>query len=79
MCIMRVIKTRRMRWAEHIGRMRDRRGAYRVLMGRTDGKRPFGRPRLRWNDSIKIGLQDVGWEGMDMIDLTQDRTGGGRL
>ena len=68
-----------MRWAEHIGRMRDRRGAYRVLMGRTDGKRPFGRPRLRWDDSIKIGLQDVGWGGMDLIDLTQDRTGGGRL
>jgi hypothetical protein len=76
---MRVIKTRRMRWAELIGRMRDRRGAYRILMGRTDGKRPFGRPRLRWDDSIKISLQDVGWEGMDLIDLTQDRTGGGRL
>ena len=49
--------------------MGDRRGAYRVLVGSPDGKRPHGRPTLRWEDNIKIDLQEVGWGGADWIDL----------
>ena len=50
-----------MRWARHVARMGDSRGAYMVLVGRPEGKRPLGRHRLRWNDNIKIDLQDMGW------------------
>jgi hypothetical protein len=48
-------------------------GAYRVLVGRPEGRRPLGRPRRRWEDNIKMDLQEVGWGGMDWIDMTQDR------
>jgi hypothetical protein len=51
----------------------ERRGVYRVLMGKPEGKRPLGRPRHRWGDNIKICLQEVGWGGMDWISLAQDR------
>jgi hypothetical protein len=54
--IFRVIKSRRMRWAEHVARMGEGRGAYRVLVGR-----PEGRPRRKWEDNIKMDLQEVGW------------------
>ena len=55
-----------MRWAELVTRMGDRRGAYRVLVGRAAGRRPLGRPRHRWEDNITMGLQEVGWEhGLD--------------
>jgi len=50
-----------MRWAEHVGCMGERRGGYRVLMGKPEGKGPFGRPRYRWEDNYKMKLQDVGW------------------
>ena len=53
--------------------MGERRGVYRVLVGEPEGKRPLGKPRRRWEDSIKIGLQEVRCEGMDWIDLAQDR------
>jgi hypothetical protein len=66
--IIRVIKSRRMRWAGHVAR-----GAYRVLVGRPEGRRPLGRPRSRWEDNIKMDLQEVGWGGMDWIDMAQDR------
>ena len=59
--IIRVIKSRRMRWAGHVARMGEGRGAYRVLVGRPEGRRPFGRPRRRWEDNIKMDLQEVGW------------------
>ena len=52
--------------------MGERRGEHMVLVGKPDGKRPLGRPRHRWEDSIKMDLQEVGW-GMDWIDLAQDR------
>ena len=57
---VRVIKSRRMRWAGHVARMGERRGLYRVLVGKPEGKRPLGRPRRRWDDSIKMDLQEVG-------------------
>ena len=53
--------------------MGERRGVYRVLVGEPEGKRPLGKPRRRWEDSIKIGLQEVRCEGIDWIDLAQDR------
>jgi hypothetical protein len=53
--------------------MGERRGIYRVLVGKSEGKRPLGRPRLRWNDNIKLNLQELGCRFMDWIDLTQDR------
>jgi hypothetical protein len=57
--IGRVIKSRRMRWAGHVARMRERRVVHRVLVGKPEGKRPFGRPRRRWRDNIKM-KRDVG-------------------
>jgi hypothetical protein len=71
--IIRVIKSKRMRSAGHVARMGEKRGAYRILVGRPEGRRPLGRPRRRWDDNIKIDLQEVGWWGMDWIELTQDR------
>jgi len=68
---MRAIKSRIMESAEHVTRVGDRRGACRVLVGKPEGKRPLGRPRLRREDNIKMDLQEVGW-GMDWIDLAQD-------
>jgi hypothetical protein len=69
---IRVIKSRRMRWAGHVARMGEGRGAHRVLVGRPEGRRPLGRPRRRWEDNIKMDLQEVGWGGMDWIDMAQD-------
>jgi len=60
--IVRVIKRRRMRWAGRVARMRYGRGLYRVLVGKPVGRRPLGRPRRRWEDNIKIDLQQVGCE-----------------
>ena len=62
-----------MRWAGHVARMGERRGVYRVLVGKPEGKRPLGRPRRRWEDDIKMDLREVGCGGMDWIDLAQDR------
>ena len=74
--IVQVIKSRRVRWAGHVARMGERRGVYRVLAGKPEGKRPLGRPRRRWEDNIKMDLQEVGcwWGGVvDWIELAQDR------
>ena len=72
--IVWVNKSRKMKWSGHVARMRERKGAYRVLVGRLEGKRPLGRPRCRGEDNIKIYLQEVGWGGgMDWIDLALDR------
>jgi len=71
--IVRVIKSRRMRWAGHVERIGNKRGIYRVLVEKTEGKRPLERPRRRWKDNIKMYLQEVGCGGMDWIELAQDR------
>jgi hypothetical protein len=64
---------RRMRWAGHVARNGERRGVYRDLVGKPEGKRPMGRPRPRWEDNIKMDLQEVGCGDMDWIELAQDR------
>ena len=71
--IVRVIKSRRMRWVGHVARVGEERGVYRVLVGKPDGKRPLGRPRRRWVDNIRMDLQEVGCGYMDWIGLAQDR------
>jgi len=71
--IVRVIKSSKKRQAGYVARMGERRGVYRVLVGKPDGKRPLGRPRRRWEDNIKMDLQEVGWGGIDQIELAQDR------
>jgi hypothetical protein len=67
---MKKHKSRRMRCARRVAKRRD---AYRGWVGKPEGKRPLGRPRYRWEDNIKMELQEVGWEFMDWIDLAQDR------
>ena len=62
-----------MRWAGHVACTGEKRGVYRVLVGKSEGKRPLGSPRRRWEDNIKMDLQEMGCEGMDWIELTQDR------
>ena len=70
--IARVIKSRRMRWVGHVARMGGERGAYRVLVGKPEGKRPLGRPRRRWVDIMRMDLQEVGCGYVDWIGLAQD-------
>jgi len=77
--IVRVIKSRRMRWAGHAVRIGEESGAYRVLVEKPEGKRPLGRPRCRWVDNIGNDLQEVGCGYMDWIGLAQDRDGWRRL
>ena len=71
--IVRVVKSRRMRWAEHVTRMGKDRGVHRVLVGKPKGKRPLGRPRRRWEDNIKMYLQEVGGYRVDWMELALDR------
>ncbi|KAJ4429478.1 hypothetical protein ANN_21647 [Periplaneta americana] len=71
--IIRNFKSRRLRWAGHVARMGESRNAYRVLVGRPEGKRPLGRPRRRWEDNIKMDLREVGCDDRDWINLAQDR------
>jgi hypothetical protein len=71
--IVRVIKSRRMRWAGHVVRMGESRVAYRVLVGKPEGRRPMGRPRLRWEDNIKADLRELGCVYVDWIGLAPDR------
>jgi hypothetical protein len=71
--IIRIIKSRRMRWAGHVARMCENRNAYRILLGMPEGKRPLGRPRRRWVDNIKMDLREIGCDGVDWIDMAQVR------
>jgi hypothetical protein len=70
---VRVIKSRRIRWADHVARIEEERGVYWILVGKPEGKIPLWRPRRRWGDSIKMDLQEVVWGDMDWIGLAQDR------
>jgi len=70
--IVRVVESRRMRWAGHMARMGEGRGVHMVLVGKAEGKRPLGRPRRRWEDNIKMDLREVGGSG-DWMELAQDR------
>jgi hypothetical protein len=71
--IIRVIKARRMRWAGHVARMGEMRGAYNILVARPEGRRPLGRPRRRWEYNIKMDLREIGFGDVDWIHLAQDR------
>jgi hypothetical protein len=77
--IIRVIKSRIIRWAGHVARMGEGRGAYRILMERPEGRRPLGRPMHRWEDNIKIDLQEVGWGAWTGLVWLRIGTGGGLL
>jgi hypothetical protein len=70
---VKVIKSRRMRWVWYVARMGVGRGVFSVLVGEPEGKRPLGRHRRRWEDNIKMDLQEVGCGGKDWIELVQDR------
>ena len=71
--IVRVVKSRRMRWAWYVVIMGEGRGVHRVLVGKPEGKRPLGRPRRRWEDSIKMDFQEVGGGCGDWMELAQNR------
>jgi hypothetical protein len=71
--IVRVFKSKRMRWAGRMARMWEGIGVYRILVGRPEGKRPLGRHRRRWEDNIKMDLREIGIDGANWIQLTQDR------
>jgi hypothetical protein len=70
---IRIIKSRRMRWACHVARMEEKRNAYRLLVGKPEEKRPLGRPRRRWVDNIRLDLGEVEWGDVDWIGLAKDR------
>jgi hypothetical protein len=69
---VRVIKSRRTRWAGHVACMGEERGVYRVLVGKLEDKRPQGRPRCRWEDNIKMDLSEIWINGTNWIHLAQD-------
>jgi hypothetical protein len=71
--IIRIIKSRRMRWAGHVARMGEKRNAYKLMVGKPEGKRPLGRSRRRWVDNIKRDPGEVGWGDVDWIGLAKDR------
>jgi len=71
--IVRMIQSRRMRWARHVARTGEERGVYRVLVGKPEGRRPLGRPTCRWVDNIRMDLQEVGYGYMEWNGLAQDR------
>jgi hypothetical protein len=77
--VIRVTKSRRMRWAVHVACMDERRGAYRVLTGRPEGRRPLRRPRRRWEDNMKKDLKAVGWRAWTGLSWLSIGTGGGFL
>jgi hypothetical protein len=71
--IITIIKSRKMRWAGNVARMREKRNVYMLLVEKPKGKRQLGRPRRRWMDNIRLDLGEVGWGGVDWIGLAQDR------
>jgi hypothetical protein len=73
--IVRVVKSKRMRWTGHVARMGEESGVHRVSVGKPEGKRPLWTPRRRWEDNIKMSLQEVGGGRGDLMELAQDREG----
>jgi hypothetical protein len=71
--IIRIIKSRRMRWAGHVAPMKEKKNAYRILVGKAEGKIPLGRPRRRRVDNIKMDHREMGRDGVDWIDMAQNR------
>jgi hypothetical protein len=71
--IIRIIKSRKMRWAGHVTRIGEKRNVYKLLVGKPEGKRPLGRPRRGWIDNIKMDLLEIGLSVVDWICLAQDR------
>jgi hypothetical protein len=71
--IIRIMKARRMRWTAHVARMGEKRNAYRLLVGKPEGRRPIGRPKRRWLDNIRMDLVEVGWDHVVWIGLSQVR------
>ena len=71
--IVRVIKSRRLRWAGHVARMEEGRSAFRILTGKPTGKRHLVRPRRRWEDNIRMNLKEIGINTRNWVDLAQDR------
>jgi hypothetical protein len=67
-----MVKSRRMRWAGHVARMWEKRNAYRILVGKLEGKRSQGRPKYRWEDNIEMNLREIGWGGAEWYNLAQD-------
>jgi hypothetical protein len=71
--IIRMMKSRRMRWAGHVARMGEKRNGYKIFVGKPEGRRLLGRPRRRWVDNIKMDTREMGWDGVDWIDLANDK------
>jgi hypothetical protein len=71
--IFRIMKSRRMRWAGHVARMGEKMNAYRLLVGKQEGRRPLGKQRRRWVDTIRMDVVEVGWGDLDWIRMAQDR------
>jgi hypothetical protein len=71
--VIRMIMSRMMKWTGRVARIGAKRNAYRILMGKPEGKRPVGRPRCRWEDNVKMDLRKIGWGRMDWIILAQDK------
>jgi hypothetical protein len=68
-----MIKSKRMRWTGHVAGVGEKRNTYRILVGKSEGKRPLGKPRRRRVDNINMDLKEIGWGGVDWTDLAQDR------
>jgi hypothetical protein len=71
--MIRIIKSKRMRWAGHVARKGEEKNTCRLLVGKPEGYRPLGKPRRRWVDNIKIDLLEIGWGGVEWTGLAQDR------
>jgi hypothetical protein len=74
--ISRIIKEGRMRWTRHVARMGEKRNAYRLLVGKPEGRRPLESPRCRWVDNIKMDISEIGWRGVYWISLDRNRNNG---
>ena len=68
-----MIKSRRLRWAGHVARMEEGRSAFKILTGKPTGKRPFGKPRRRWKDNVRVDLNEIGINTMNWIDSAEER------